>query len=235
MAAAGWQSKPNCSGTACEACMTQALAGGLAAGPLAMGQGEEQAPALQWHFSQVFGERSPGEEVQEGERGPLGASRQRGACPAQDQGRRPPRPPPAAGGRVPRRLPLPPLVLATPRRACPPCPAPPAAADIISAVEFDHSGDFLATGDQGGRVVLFERIAASRAVSRRCRSLAHANAWVAAVVLQCSTHMSHSRHLLPAALTRCPLHARPSPCSARATRTCAPSRRCTPTPMSSAT
>lgn len=62
--------------------------------------GAEQQP-LDWHFSQVFGERSPGEEVQE--------------------------------------------------------------ADIISAVEFDNSGDFLATGDQGGRVVLFERTAAARA------------------------------------------------------------------------
>lgn len=30
-------------------------------------------------------------------------------------------------------------------------------ADIISTVEFDQSGDFLATGDKGGRVVLFER------------------------------------------------------------------------------
>lgn len=30
-------------------------------------------------------------------------------------------------------------------------------ADIISTVEFDHQGDFLATGDKGGRVVLFER------------------------------------------------------------------------------
>eukprot|EP00123_Amoebidium_parasiticum_P022600 comp9091_c0_seq1/m.4263 comp9091_c0_seq1/g.4263 ORF comp9091_c0_seq1/g.4263 comp9091_c0_seq1/m.4263 type:complete len:439 (-) comp9091_c0_seq1:669-1985(-) len=29
--------------------------------------------------------------------------------------------------------------------------------DIISAVEFDHTGEFLATGDKGGRVVLFER------------------------------------------------------------------------------
>ncbi|EFN53177.1 hypothetical protein CHLNCDRAFT_7738, partial [Chlorella variabilis] len=60
------------------------------------------AEPLEWHFSQVFGERSPGEEVQE--------------------------------------------------------------ADIISAVEFDHSGDYLATGDQGGRVVLFERIASARGV-----------------------------------------------------------------------
>ncbi|CAI9753761.1 unnamed protein product [Fraxinus pennsylvanica] len=50
---------------------------------------------LEWKFSQVFGERTAGEEVQE--------------------------------------------------------------VDIISAVEFDKSGDHLATGDRGGRVVLFER------------------------------------------------------------------------------
>lgn len=30
-------------------------------------------------------------------------------------------------------------------------------ADIISTVEFDHTGSYLATGDKGGRVVLFER------------------------------------------------------------------------------
>ncbi|CCH60721.1 hypothetical protein TBLA_0D02160 [Henningerozyma blattae CBS 6284] len=30
-------------------------------------------------------------------------------------------------------------------------------ADIITAVEFDNSGDYLATGDRGGRVVLFEK------------------------------------------------------------------------------
>lgn len=29
--------------------------------------------------------------------------------------------------------------------------------DIISAIEFDKSGNHLATGDRGGRVVLFER------------------------------------------------------------------------------
>lgn len=33
----------------------------------------------------------------------------------------------------------------------------PSAVDIISAIEFDKSGDHLATGDRGGRVVLFER------------------------------------------------------------------------------
>ena len=32
-----------------------------------------------------------------------------------------------------------------------------ASADIISTVEFDHTGNYLATGDKGGRVVLFER------------------------------------------------------------------------------
>lgn len=30
-------------------------------------------------------------------------------------------------------------------------------ADVISTVEFDHTGNYLATGDRGGRVVLFER------------------------------------------------------------------------------
>ena len=31
-------------------------------------------------------------------------------------------------------------------------------ADIISTMDFDASGDFLATGDKGGRVVIFERV-----------------------------------------------------------------------------
>ena len=30
-------------------------------------------------------------------------------------------------------------------------------ADIISAIQFDKTGDFLASGDRAGRVVLFER------------------------------------------------------------------------------
>ena len=30
-------------------------------------------------------------------------------------------------------------------------------ADILSAVKFDDSGKFLATGDKGGRIVIFER------------------------------------------------------------------------------
>ncbi|XP_043710484.1 serine/threonine protein phosphatase 2A 55 kDa regulatory subunit B beta isoform-like isoform X2 [Telopea speciosissima] len=64
---------------------------------ISVGNGEEGVPpSLEWKFSQVFGERAAGEEVQE--------------------------------------------------------------VDIISAIEFDKSGEHLATGDRGGRVVLFERI-----------------------------------------------------------------------------
>ncbi|KAB2065360.1 hypothetical protein ES319_A09G084000v1 [Gossypium barbadense] len=61
---------------------------------------------LDWKFSQVFGERIAGEEIQE--------------------------------------------------------------VDIISAIEFDKTGDHLATGDRGGRVVLFERTdAKDHGLSRR--------------------------------------------------------------------
>lgn len=96
-------------------------------------------------------------------------------------------------------------------------------------MEFDHSGDFLATGDQGGRVVLFERIAASRAVSRRAAAgLPHRRtALLAAGVLRQPCWVQ-SKRLTSADGCR-------SPCSARATPTCAPSRRCTPTRTSSAT
>ncbi|KAK1358372.1 Serine/threonine-protein phosphatase 2A 55 kDa regulatory subunit B [Heracleum sosnowskyi] len=59
------------------------------------GDGDVTEAPLDWKFSQVFGERTAGEEVQE--------------------------------------------------------------VDIISAIEFDKSGNHLATGDRGGRVVLFER------------------------------------------------------------------------------
>ena len=30
-------------------------------------------------------------------------------------------------------------------------------ADIISTVQFNHDGEFLATGDKGGRVVIFQK------------------------------------------------------------------------------
>ncbi|OAY76474.1 Serine/threonine protein phosphatase 2A 55 kDa regulatory subunit B beta isoform [Ananas comosus] len=74
------------------------------------GPGAEDAaapppPLLDWKFSQVFGERTAGEEIQE--------------------------------------------------------------VDIISAIEFDKSGNHLATGDRGGRVVLFERTDLKDRVCRR--------------------------------------------------------------------
>ncbi|KAL2937665.1 Serine/threonine protein phosphatase 2A 55 kDa regulatory subunit B beta isoform [Bienertia sinuspersici] len=68
--------------------------GGGSGGGEVSGVGPPPSP-LEWKFSQVFGERAAGEEVQE--------------------------------------------------------------VDIISAIEFDKTGDHLATGDRGGRVVLFER------------------------------------------------------------------------------
>lgn len=62
---------------------------------VAMRDVSEEEGLLDWKFSQVFGERAAGEDVQD--------------------------------------------------------------VDIISAIEFDKTGDHLATGDRGGRVVLFER------------------------------------------------------------------------------
>lgn len=56
---------------------------------------ESSPSALDWKFSQVFGERSPGEDVQD--------------------------------------------------------------IDVISAIEFDKTGDYLAVGDRGGRIVVFEK------------------------------------------------------------------------------
>lgn len=52
------------------------------------------------------------------------------------------------------RHPGPPSLTVSPPLAS---PVAASAADIISAVEFDETGRYLATGDRGGRVVLFER------------------------------------------------------------------------------
>lgn len=44
------------------------------------------------------------------------------------------------------------------------------AADVISTVEFDSTGNYLATGDKGGRVVLFERNEQVRPLPFSCPS-----------------------------------------------------------------
>lgn len=42
------------------------------------------------------------------------------------------------------------------------------AADILSAVHFDPSGEYLATGDRGGRVVIFKKSDGGKSKVRRC-------------------------------------------------------------------
>ncbi|KVH98928.1 Protein phosphatase 2A, regulatory subunit PR55 [Cynara cardunculus var. scolymus] len=64
---------------------------------------------LDWKFSQVFGERSPGEDVEN--------------------------------------------------------------IDVISAIEFDKSGDYLAVGDRGGRVVIFEKKAGKDVKERKLKKV----------------------------------------------------------------
>lgn len=47
-------------------------------------------------------------------------------------------------------------------------------ADIISTVEFNHSGELLATGDKGGRVVIFQQEQEVSSVLCVCIPLSHA-------------------------------------------------------------
>lgn len=42
------------------------------------------------------------------------------------------------------------------------------AAEVISAIEYDRSGDFLATGNKGGRVSIYCRHGNPASVSRGC-------------------------------------------------------------------
>jgi hypothetical protein len=48
--------------------------------------------------------------------------------------------------------------------------------DVISAIEFNKAGHHLATGDRGGRVVLFERTDAKDVCMLYCKSKG-ANLW----------------------------------------------------------
>lgn len=129
-----------------------------------------------WHFAQVFGERQPGDEIQDGEdaAAPVSARPRRSAgsgrgvrsclpCPAERQHDACSFPASCVTQRLPR-----------PRSRCRVSRAcgliadafvmfwPISAADIISAIEFDATGDQLATGDRGGRVVLFQRVDSGR-------------------------------------------------------------------------
>jgi serine/threonine-protein phosphatase 2A regulatory subunit B len=51
---------------------------------------------------------------------------------------------------------------------------PPQEADLISAVQFSRTGDLIATGDKGGRVVILQRIDAGRGEALRREQLARA-------------------------------------------------------------
>jgi len=76
-----------------------------------------------------------------------------------------------------------------------PCPWPPAvcAADLLSALDFDESGDYLATGDRGGRIVVFERGAADQA-----RKSARAGIWGSARPGGCAGQWGRTGSRLPA-------------------------------------
>lgn len=94
-----------------------------------------------WAFRQVFGDRDSQEEPADGpqrarhRRTPLALAR---ACSAAAARAR-------CAARARRR-----------RGALSAVPPSPRAEDLISAVQFDQTGDYLATGDRGGRVVIFE-------------------------------------------------------------------------------
>ena len=97
-----------------------------------------------WAFRQVFGDRDSTEEPADGERRrPARAPNLRAlACPW------------CALSADPRHahFVLPPRLPARSSSSA----SRPNAEDLISAVQFDNTGDYLATGDRGGRVVIFE-------------------------------------------------------------------------------
>lgn len=137
------------------------------------GCSESPAP-VEWQFLQCFGERTPGEEVQEGAwaaarpaaTGESGRAHARATCTRRSPGARQHAQQPTPRSRKAAQAAAPPggarglfgpAAAVCAAHACP--AAARAAADVISAVEFDGDGSYLATGDKGGRVVLFEKVA----------------------------------------------------------------------------
>ena len=72
----------------------------------------------------------------------------------------------------------------------------PGTEDLISAVEFDGTGDYLATGDRGGRVVIFE---ASTVSQKRAAAptQAHARGWRLAMPQITTAQRTDSTALAP--------------------------------------
>lgn len=144
--------------------MLRGMAGGQEVANEPLGQ-------LDWNFSQVFGERTPGEEVQDGRahtRTHVESMTNVHLCDSTLQMPKllltsfPPhhRSDPSnprflcAKKATTRHV----FIASDRRRVALTLPT----ADIISAVEFDKTGEHLATGDRGGRVVLFERLHSSK-------------------------------------------------------------------------
>lgn len=98
-----------------------------------MARRARESPSIgpSWQFLQCFGERAPGEEVQEGAWRRLPRRQRTCTCVSESSADR------DDVGHVAMDV---------------------RAADIISAVEFDKDGTHLATGDHGGRVVLFDAV-----------------------------------------------------------------------------
>jgi serine/threonine-protein phosphatase 2A regulatory subunit B len=51
-------------------------------------------------------------------------------------------------------------------------------ADVLSAVSFDDSGEYLATGDKGGRIVIFQRVETPQAVFSHFSSFPSNSYWL---------------------------------------------------------
>jgi len=84
------------------------------------------------------------------------------------------------------------------------------AADVISTVEFDSTGNYLATGDKGGRVVLFERNEQVRLLLFLRPSAFPRADWIASLKLFLSFFPSCRRRAANTSFTRSSNHMNPS-------------------------